>query len=206
MFMNSKGCCSASIRCSSAMLCNVFAAKVQCPGHCTALQEKDGDWEFEMFVETDILPDDSGRMSVSTNISMIACPMRATARSQGPKVGAPCVTRSTLCSKCRKEKWQRPSTQGRRELISRTPSDAMKSGQKMLGEWQRRTRRFNVAFVRSKKVARHAKLCGLRNESCHVALPLSQLVSTPPKTNMEPENTFFEKEKDLQTTNFGVPC
>ena len=30
--------------------------------------------------------------------------------------------------------------------------------------------------------------------------------STPPKTNMELENTLLEKEKQLQTTNFWVPC
>ncbi len=29
-----------------------------------------------------------------------------------------------------------------------------------------------------------------------------QLSTTPPKTNMEPENTALEKEKHLQTTNF----
>ena len=29
---------------------------------------------------------------------------------------------------------------------------------------------------------------------------------TPPRTNMEPENTPLEKEKHLQTTNFWVPC
>ena len=29
---------------------------------------------------------------------------------------------------------------------------------------------------------------------------------TPPKTNMEPENTPLEEEKHLQTTNFWVPC
>ena len=29
---------------------------------------------------------------------------------------------------------------------------------------------------------------------------------TPPKTNIEPDNTPFEKEKHLQTTIFGVPC
>ena len=28
----------------------------------------------------------------------------------------------------------------------------------------------------------------------------------PPKTNMEAENTFLEKEKQLQTTNFCVSC
>ena len=32
------------------------------------------------------------------------------------------------------------------------------------------------------------------------------LGSTPLKTNMEPENTLLEKEKQLQTTNFWVPC
>ena len=30
------------------------------------------------------------------------------------------------------------------------------------------------------------------------------LKSTPPKTNMEPENTLLEKEKILHTTNFWV--
>ena len=29
---------------------------------------------------------------------------------------------------------------------------------------------------------------------------------TPPKTNMEPENTLLEKETQLQTTNFWVSC
>ena len=29
---------------------------------------------------------------------------------------------------------------------------------------------------------------------------------TPLNTNMELENTFLEKEKHLQTTNFGVPA
>ena len=29
---------------------------------------------------------------------------------------------------------------------------------------------------------------------------------TPPKTNIEPENTPLEKEKHLQTTSFWVPC
>ena len=28
----------------------------------------------------------------------------------------------------------------------------------------------------------------------------------PQKTHMEPENTFLENEKHLQTSNFGVPC
>ncbi len=34
----------------------------------------------------------------------------------------------------------------------------------------------------------------------------SEKHDTPPKTNMEPENTYLEKEKHLQTTNFWVPC
>ncbi len=28
----------------------------------------------------------------------------------------------------------------------------------------------------------------------------------PQKINMEPENAHLEKEKHLQTINFGVPC
>lgn len=32
------------------------------------------------------------------------------------------------------------------------------------------------------------------------------IFTTPPKTNMEPEITSLEKEKPLQTANFGVPC
>ena len=31
-------------------------------------------------------------------------------------------------------------------------------------------------------------------------------MATPPKSNMEPENTTLEKEKHLQTTHFWVPC
>ena len=31
-------------------------------------------------------------------------------------------------------------------------------------------------------------------------------LTEPPKTNMEPENTLLEKEKQLQTTNCWVPC
>lgn len=31
---------------------------VRCPRHRQALQDKDGEWQFEMFAETDILPDD----------------------------------------------------------------------------------------------------------------------------------------------------
>ena len=31
-------------------------------------------------------------------------------------------------------------------------------------------------------------------------------ITTPQKTNMEPEKNALEREKHLQTTNFWVPC
>ena len=36
----------------------------------------------------------------------------------------------------------------------------------------------------------------------HLGFPSKSKTSTPPKTNMEPENTPLEKDKDLQTTTF----
>ena len=51
----------------------------------------------------------------------------------------------------------------------------------------------------------YKSLLNKKQLSWQITTWMSQEV-TPPKTNMEPENTPLEKEKHLQTTNFWVPC
>ena len=92
-----------------------------------------------MFAETEILPDD-------------CLPHESNGTLSGPQSGGTMRHKIDVLFDMQRRKVattsQQPSTQGRRKLGSKTRSDAMKSGQKMLGEWQKKTRRFNVASRR----------------------------------------------------------